>query len=82
MTNFRIGTTGRDIHVVRGPDEVWLVKQGEMSLASPSYRVRAHAMAFARAVACRAHADMIVHDLCGAKTRYTRASLSYPTSLD
>jgi len=82
MTSFRIGTTGRDIHVVRGPDENWLVKQGTILLASASYRVRAHAMAFARAVAYGAHADMIVHDLSGATTLHTRASLSYPVVLD
>jgi hypothetical protein len=81
MTSFPIGTAGRDIHVVRGADEAWLVKRGKMPLSS-SYRVRAHAMAFARAVAYSARADMIVHDLSGAKTRHTRASLSYPVSLD
>lgn len=82
MTNDRITTSGRDIHVMRGADEAWSVKRGEMPLAASSYRLRAHAVAFARAVAHRAHADMIVHDLCGRSTRHTRASLSYPTSLD
>jgi hypothetical protein len=72
----------RDIHVVRGPGEYWLVRQDGQILASSSYRVRAHAMAFARAVAFQVHADMIVHDRCGVRTRYGRASLSYPTSLD
>ena len=82
MTNDHIAATGRDIHVLRGPDEAWMVAQSGQFLASTNYRRRAHAMAFARAVAYSVHADMIVHDLGGRSTRHARASLSYPTSLD
>lgn len=83
MTSFRIGRPdGRDIHVVRGPNQSWLVKQGEKRLSAPSYRICAHAMAFARAAAHGSHADMIVHETGGRETRYVRASLSYPRSLD
>jgi hypothetical protein len=82
MTNDRIPTSGRDIHVVRGPGEAWMVAQGGQFLATTNYRLRAHAMAFARAVAHSVHADMIVHDRGGRSTRHTQASLSYPTSLD
>jgi hypothetical protein len=71
-----------EIHVLRGAGETWLVKHGEAPVAFASYRLRSHAMAFARAVAFSSNADMIVHDLCGLRTRHARASLSYPTSLD
>lgn len=81
MTNDHITTCGRDIHVMRGPGEAWMVAQGGRFLTS-NYRLRAHAIAFARAVAFGARADMVVHDLGGRKTRHTRASLSYPISLD
>jgi hypothetical protein len=82
MTNNRITISGRDIHVMRGPGKAWIVAHGGQFLVSANYRLRAHAVAFARAVAFGAHADMIVHDLGGRSTRHTRASLSYPTSLD
>lgn len=82
MTHDHVEASVRDIHVVHGPGEAWVVKRGGQIFASSSYRLRAHAMAFARAVAFGAHADMIVHDRSGIRTRYGRASLSYPTSLD
>jgi hypothetical protein len=82
MTQHNIRTSDIDIHVKRGPGGAWKVAKGEHLLASANYRLRAHAIAFARAVAYRAHADMVVHDLGGRTTRYQRASLSYPVSLD
>lgn len=82
MTQHDATTSGIDIHVMRGPGEAWRVAQGEHLLASANFRFRAHAMAFARAVAFSSHADMIVHELGGDSTRYRRASLSYPISLD
>lgn len=82
MTNDHNTTSCCDIHVVRGPGKGWMVVQDGRSFASANYRLRAHAVAFARAVAFGARADMIVHDLGGRRTRHTRASLSYPTSLD
>ncbi|MBX9863185.1 MAG: DUF2188 domain-containing protein [Hyphomicrobium sp.] len=82
MTHDHVEASVREIHVVHGPGESWRVREGGQILASSSYRLRAHAMAFARAVAFQVHADMIVHDRSGGRTRHGRASLSYPTSLD
>lgn len=82
MTDNHLETSRSDIHVLRGSGETWLIKQGEASAAIASYRRRSHAMAFARAFAHSSHSDMIVHGLCGLRTRHGRASLSYPTSLD
>lgn len=82
MTNVFIEASGNDIHVMRGPGEAWLVARGGRVVASANYRLRAHAVAFARAFAFNAHADMIVHDSGGHTTRHARASLSYPTALD
>ncbi|MDQ8698234.1 DUF2188 domain-containing protein [Hyphomicrobium sp. LHD-15] len=83
MTSFQTTLPdGRDIHVVRGPNGSWLVKQGVNRLSAPSYRIRAHAVAFARAAAHGSRSDMIVHDISGLQTRYSHASLSYPSALD
>lgn len=82
MTNDLLTVSNGEIHVVRGPGKAWRVTQGGQFLASANYRLRAHAMAFARAVAYGANADMIVHESGGRKTRHSRSSLSYPTSLD
>ncbi|HEX2839649.1 DUF2188 domain-containing protein [Hyphomicrobium sp.] len=82
MTTDHITTLTRDVHVIRGPSKLWTVAQEGHVATSANYRVRAHAIAFARAVAFAAHADMIVHEPAGRSTRHPRASLSYPTSLD
>ena len=71
-----------DIHVERGESEAWHVTRGGHRTPVGSYRLRDHAMAFARAVAFNRHVEMVVHDINGCITRYQRASLTYPTSLD
>ncbi len=76
------GTRRRDVHVARGPKTTWLVRRGSQPAELVSYRLKAHAMAFARALAFSTGVDMIVHDLDGVVTRYSRASLTYPTWLD
>jgi len=82
MMTDHIKISVRDVHVLRGPDRLWMVAQEGQPSASTSYRLQAHAMAFARAVAFAAHADMVVHEPADRSTRYPRASLCYPTSLD
>ena len=78
----RTATSASDVHVVRGPGQLWTVAQDGQIATSAKYRLRGHAVAFARAVAFAAHSDMIVHEPTGCSTRHLRASLSYPTSLD
>jgi hypothetical protein len=70
-----------DIHVGRGENKSWLVTRGNQRTELASYRLKNHAMAFARAVAFSRHAEMIVHDRDGRSTRHQRAALTYPTSL-
>lgn len=82
MTKLRDRAAASDIHVVRGQGDGWLVAQGERPVPMASYRHRAHAMAFARAVAFGANSEMVVHEADGRRTRHARASLSYPTALD
>jgi hypothetical protein len=72
-----------DIHVEwRGGKKAWFVTRRGHLTGMGSYRLRHHAMAFARAVAFSRHVEMIVHDLNGLVTRHQRAALTYPASLD
>jgi hypothetical protein len=75
-------STEKDIHVGCGTRESWLVTQVGTSAPIASYRLRVHAMAFARAVAFRGHGDVVVHEIDGRITRHLRPSLTYPTTLD
>ena len=75
-------TSFRDVHVIRGHGQRWTVAQEGQIATAANYRLRSHAVAFARAFAFAAHADVIVHELAGHSTRYTRTSLGYPTLLD
>jgi hypothetical protein len=70
-----------DIHVGRSENKYWLVTRGGQRTELGSYRLKDHAMAFARAVAFNLHVEMIVHELYGHNTRHHRASLTCPTSL-
>jgi hypothetical protein len=70
------------VHVRRGEDEAWLVKKSYHVHALASYRLKSHALAYARALAFSCRVDMIVHDLDDRTTRHDRASLTYPTRLD
>lgn len=70
-----------DIHVSRDENKSWLVTRGSPRTELASYRLKNHAMAFARAVAFSRHVDMIVRERDGRGTRHQRASLTYPTFL-
>lgn len=82
MTLDNVQASVKDIHVVHESGESWLIRQGGRVFFPSRYRVRAHAIAFASAVAYGANADMIVHDRNGVRTRLCRASLTYPTLID
>jgi len=70
------------INVAQAESGSWLVSRGTRRLPVRAFRLKAHAMAFGRALAFNRHVEMIVHDLDGRSTRHQRASLTYPTSLD
>jgi hypothetical protein len=71
-----------DIHVGLDPEDTWSVSAGPDRPPLASFRVRLHAVAFARAVAFSRGVEMIVHDAAGASIRHPRASLTYPARLD
>ena len=71
-----------DIHVGLDPEDTWSVSAGPDRPPLASFRVRLHAVAFARAVAFSRGVEMIVHDAGGSLIRHPRASLTYPARLD
>ena len=71
-----------DVHVERDESEAWHVTRGGQRGPVSGFRLRDHAMAYARAVAFNRHVEMIVHGINGRIMRYQRASLTYPVSLD
>ncbi|HRN87423.1 DUF2188 domain-containing protein [Hyphomicrobium sp.] len=60
----------------------WLVTHGGKTLTPGSFRRRAYAIAFARAIAASRDAEMVVRDANGEITRHQPGTLSYPTKLD
>ena len=70
-----------DIHVSQDRSDTWLVVEHGTRSEVARYRVRAHAMAFARAVAFGRRVEMVVHENDGSIVRHARTSLTYPTSL-
>ena len=72
-----------EIHVGWLSDrQAWLVTHGGHALRQGSFRRRAYALAFARAIAARHDAEMVVRDANGEITRHPPETLSYPTKLD
>jgi hypothetical protein len=71
-----------EIHVRRDRQDRWDVTAGLDRPILGTYRLRAYAEAYARALAYSLKAEMIVHDVSGIVTRHQRAALTYPTLLD
>lgn len=76
-----IDEDGPGIHVRRDADDRWRIASGGDRPMLGSYRTRASAEAFARALAYSRHVELIVHDMGGTR-HYARPALTYPTSLD
>jgi hypothetical protein len=72
-----------DVHVAwRSDRKDWQVEPTGRDNTARNFRLRAHAIAFARAVASSRAAELIVSDRNGKVTRHDKDSLSYPTTLD
>lgn len=70
-----------DIHVSQDRCKTWLVTERGRRSEFARYRMREHAMAFARAVAYGRHVEMVVHESDGSVVCHARTTLTYPTSL-
>lgn len=62
--------------------KAWAVTHGDKSLSPGSFRRRAYALAFARAIAASRAVEMVVRDANGKITRHAPETLSYPRDLD
>jgi len=73
----------RDVHVAWQSDRKnWQVAPVNHDNLARNFRLKAHALAFARAVASSRHVELIERDRHGHVTRHERETLSYPTTLD
>lgn len=72
-----------NIHVTLQKDVGWTVKQpsGELSKCFGSFRKRAYAEAYGRALAHREKVDLIVHQPDGRQARVPTSALTYPVRL-
>ena len=62
--------------------KTWQVTRDGHTLVPGSFRRRAYAIAFARALATSRAAGMVVQDANGQVTRHAPGTLSYPTELE
>jgi len=73
----------RDVHVAWQSDRRdWQVAPVNHSDLARNFRLKAHALAFARAVALSLDAELVERDSTGRVKRHGKESLSYPTTLD
>jgi Uncharacterized protein conserved in bacteria (DUF2188) len=70
-----------DIYVVKTPRNMWQVSEGARRLPTLTFRLRHHAIAFGRALACSHHSSMYIRG-SGGWALQTTESLTYPVTLD
>lgn len=70
------------MRVSRSLENTWNVKGGSTRSQGPSFRVKSHAVAYARAMSWSSRVTLFVDDDCGTPVRQTRESLTYPVHLD
>jgi hypothetical protein len=70
------------IRVTRRRDGAWAVFRGSRGLVLLAFRLKTHAVAYARAVSFSGQLRLFVDDKCGIAVRQSSASLTYPRLLD
>lgn len=70
------------IRVTRRSDGAWAVFRGSRRLALLAFRLKTHAVAYARAISFSLKLSLFVDDKCGIGVRQSSASLTYPRILD
>jgi len=70
------------INVAQTDSGSWLVSQGTRRLPMRAFRLKAHAMAFGRALAFSRRAGLYVYGPDGCATQQARQTLTYPITLD
>ena len=70
------------IRVTRRRDGMWAVFRGPHDLVLLAFRLKAHAVAYARAVSFSGKLALFVDDKSGIGIRQSSSSLTYPILLD
>ena len=70
------------IRVSRRPDDMWAVVNGPRGSVLRAFNVKAHAIAYARAVSCAGKLRLFVDDRYGIAKRQPATSPTYPVWLD
>lgn len=70
------------IRVSRTPEGAWTVTSGPPCGNVKDFRVKTHAVAYARALSWSLRSNLLIDDAHGQPVRQSRASMTYPVQLD
>ncbi len=70
------------IRVTRRKDGAWAVFRGSQGLVLLAFRLKTHAVAYARAISFSGKLALFVDDTCGIGVRQSSSSLTYPRLLE
>jgi hypothetical protein len=70
------------IRVTKRRTAFWSVVRGQRHLCLLTFKLKSHAVAYARAIACSGKLVLFVDDSFGTAVRQSSSSLTYPVVLD
>jgi hypothetical protein len=70
------------IRVSKRRTAFWSVLRGQRHLCLLTFKLKSHAVAYARAIACSGKLALFVDDSYGTAIRQSSSSLTYPVLLD
>ncbi len=68
--------------VTRRQEAMWRVESGPSHTHQQDFRIKSHAVAYARAMSWSSRSQLFIDDDEGTPVRQTRASMTYPVKLD
>ncbi len=70
------------VHVTQRRDDMWAVLKGPRGTVLLAFKLKAHAIAYARAISFAGELTLFVDDRCGIAKRQAVDTLTYPLWLD
>lgn len=70
------------VRVTRRQEAMWRVEGGRSRPDQQHFRIKSHAVAYARAMSWSSQSQLFIDDEAGTPVRQTRASMTYPVKLD
>ena len=70
------------IRVTKQREHFWSVLRGQRNLRLLSFKLKSHAVAYGRVMACSSKLSLFVDDRNGIAVRQSSSSLTYPVFLD